>query len=253
MYKGVAFCGSYASSIQERKRGTEMKSPRILVIDDSASTCFFIATALQQAGYEVGTTLTGKQGLVKALTFHPHCLILDVLLPDISGYALCRQIRQSPSGQALPLILISSKGDPLDVSYGLRQGADRYLPKPFPAETLLQAVWEVIPASFRPTVPPKSSFISPQRTSPTLSELVPHRVVAQDEMLTSNPFVRITAIRDKQARRLYAAIDGRKTVIELATVIGLETEEVRSTLRMLLQEHCIQIYTSTGQVVEHPL
>jgi len=230
-----------------------MNSPRILVIDDSASTCFFIATALQQAGYEVGTTLTGKQGLVKAMTFHPHCLILDVILPDISGYALCRQIRQSPSGQALPLILISSKGDPLDVSYGLRQGADRYLPKPFPAETLLQAVWEVIPESFRQAVPPKSSFVSPQRTSPTLSELVPHRVVAQDEMLTSNPFARTSAIRDKQARRLYAAIDGRKTVIELASVMGLETEDVSSTLRTLLQEHYIQIYTLAGQFVEHPL
>jgi DNA-binding response OmpR family regulator len=230
-----------------------MNSPRILVIDDSASTCHFIATALQQAGYEVGTTLNGKQGLAKAMIFHPHCLILDVLLPDISGYALCRQIRQSPSGQTLPLILISSKSDPLDVKYGLRQGANRYLPKPFPAETLLRVVREVIPGSFRRVVPSESFPVSPQRTSSTLSELVPHRVVAQDVMLTSNPFAGASAIGDRQTRRLYAAIDGRKTVTELASMIDLEAEDVSSMLHLLLQKHYIQIYTSTGRLVEHAL
>lgn len=230
-----------------------MNSSKILVIDDSASTCLFIATALQQAGYAVESTLNGQQGMAKAMTFHPHCLIVDVLLPDISGYALCRQIRQSPSGQTLPLILISSKGDPLDVRYGLRQGADRYLPKPFTAETLLRTVWEVLPEPFRHPVPLQISSVSPQRTPPTLSKLVPRRVVEEDMLLTSNPFARASLIRDTQARRLYAAIDGKKTVIDLASVIGLETEDVRSALRILLQEHCIEIYTSTGQVVEHPL
>ena len=230
-----------------------MNGPRILVIDDSTSTCLFIATALQQAGYEVETMLNGQQGLTKIMTFHPHCLILDVLLPDISGYALCRQIRQSPSWQTLPLILISSKTNPLDVSYGLRQGADRYLPKPFTSETLLRAVWEMVPASFPQTIPPKISFVSTQRTPPTLLELVPRRAVAPDAMQTSNPFAHASAMRDEHVRRLYAAIDGEKTVIDLASVIGLGTEEVIPPLRTLLHEQCIQLYTSAGQFVEPPL
>jgi DNA-binding response OmpR family regulator len=230
-----------------------MNSFRILVIDDSASTCFFIATALQQAGYAVETTLNGRQGLARAMTFHPHCLILDVLLPDISGYALCRQIRQSPSGRTLPLILMSSKGGPLDVRYGLRQGADRYLSKPFPAETLLQTVREVIPESFRHPVSSTDPSIPSQPALPTLSKLVPRRVAEDDVMLTSNPFTGTSAIRDKQARRLYGAIDGRKTVGELTSMLALEAEEMRSTLRILLQGQHIQVYTLAGHLVERPL
>jgi DNA-binding response OmpR family regulator len=177
---------------------------------------------------------------------------LDVLLPDISGYALCRQIRHNSSGQRLPLIFISSKGDPLDVRYGLRQGADRYLTKPFTADTLLQTVWEVIPEPFRHIAPPKVSTNSQQRT-PRLSELIPHRVVNPNAMQTSNPFARTPAMRNEHARLLYAAIDGRKTVTALASVTGLKVEEVIRALRLLLEERTIQIYTSTGQLLEHPL
>jgi DNA-binding response OmpR family regulator len=230
-----------------------MSRPRILVVDDSISICLFITTALQQAGYQVDTAPTGKEGIAKIMIFRPQCLILDVLLPDFSGYALCRQIRQSPWGQSLSLILISSKGDPLDVSYGLRQGADRYLPKPFTAETLLQTVWEVIPEPFRQTVSPMVPSISPQRPLLVLSELITRRVVRQDAMQTSNPFAPASFVRDEQARRLYAAIDGRKTVIELASVTGMETEEVVNTLRVLHKEHAIEIATVAGQVLEHPL
>jgi DNA-binding response OmpR family regulator len=230
-----------------------MNPPRVLVIDDSTSTCLFIATALQQAGYEVESALNAQEGLAKIMTFHPQCLILDVLLPGTNGYALCRQIRQSPLGKTLLLILISSKGTPLDVNYGLRQGANRYVPKPFSAEALVQAVWEVIPESFRQTVPPQGSFTTQQPTRPTLLELIPRRAVSQDAMQTSNPFALASIRRNEQARRLYTAIDGRKTVRELTSVTGLKMEEVISTLRMLLKERSIRMYTSAGQFLERPL
>src|SRR5437667_6273709 len=84
-----------------------MRRPRVLVVDDSASTCLMIASALQQNGYDVDIALKGQDGLAKALTFHPHCLILDVLLPDINGYTVCRHVCQRLQQQP-HIILISA-------------------------------------------------------------------------------------------------------------------------------------------------
>ncbi|SRR5581483_4867438 len=220
-----------------------MTCPRVLVIDDSTSICFFISTTLRKAGYEVAMALNGQEGLNKLMTFHPHCLILDVILPDISGYEICRYLRRSLPKQKLSLILISAKSAPLDVSYGLRQGADRYLPKPFTAEDLLREVRGVIPEHLRSTVPPASSPTPQQPAVQEQLELIPRRISNQGAMQTSSPFARnrTPIIRDEQARRIYTAIDGKKTVIKLAAETGLETEEVISALRVLLKSNSIEI------------
>jgi DNA-binding response OmpR family regulator len=230
-----------------------MNYPRVLAVDDSPTTCLFIVTALQPAGYAVEIALNAQEGISRIMTFQPQCLILDVLLPGTNGYALCRQIRQSPSGKRLPLILISSKGNPLDVNYGLRQGADRYLPKPFTAQALVEAVEEVIPEPLRRPDPSQRSFTARQPTRPALLELVPHRAFSQDVMLTSNPFAHAALRRNEPVRRFYAAIDGRKTVLELAWVTGLKTEEIISVIRLLLKERSIRMYTAAGQFLERPL
>jgi chemotaxis family two-component system response regulator PixH len=226
-----------------------MGLPRVLVVDDSPSTCRFIATVLQQVGYEVDTALDGREGLAKLATFLPHCLILDVLLPDTSGYALCRQLRQYAPTRRLPLILISSKNTPLDINYGLRQGADRYLPKPFTAEALVQKVWEVVPEPFH-TAPHLAIPVSQKPEPPALSELIPRRVLNRDAMQTSNPFADTPVIKDRQARRLLDAIDGKRTVARLVTLMNLEPKEVARALRVLREAGSIEIYDSTGQRVE---
>jgi len=221
--------------------------PRVLVVDDSASTCLLIASVLQQRGYHVDIAFNGQDGLTKAMTFRPHCLILDVLLPDISGYTVCRYIRQRLQ-QNLYIILISTKDLPLDQYYGLRQGADRYLAKPFSKETFLQAVWEGLPASMRRVVPSSLSYVSSQR--PTLWELIPRRVPNTEAMRTSSPFARSIITGDERARHLYTAIDGKKTVRELTAITGLDPKDVSNALRVLLMEHYIELYDPAGQLME---
>jgi DNA-binding response OmpR family regulator len=159
-------------------------------------------------------------------------------------------MRQHLQQQMIHIILISSKVAPLDQHYGLRQGADRYLPKPFTAETILQAVWEGLPAAVRRAVSPPPSYTPPQRSRPVLWELIPRRVPNPETMRTSSPFARSAVTGDELARRLYMAIDSRKTVAELAAVTGLEMQDVSKVLRVLLQEHCIQLYDAAGQLVE---
>ncbi|HKF36073.1 MAG TPA: response regulator [Ktedonobacteraceae bacterium] len=117
---------------------------KVLVIDDSATICLIMARALRKAGYQVITASNGNDGLMKALQERPHCVILDVVLPGISGYGLCRQLRALDPQHTLSIIMVSTKNTRLDRSWGLRQGADRYLPKPFSEEMLVQTVQEVI-------------------------------------------------------------------------------------------------------------
>ena len=222
-------------------------------MDESPTTWLFIASTLEQAGYDVEVALRGQEGLAKVMMFQPHCLILDVVLPDISGYAICRHVQQSLPPNTVRIILISAKNAPLDQSYGLRQGAHRYLPKPFTAEALVQAVWESVPGALRHTVLSTLFPISQQSEPSALLELIPRRVVNQAAMRTSSPFARSASIRDEQASQLYTVIDGRRTLAELATLTGLEAQAVTRALHVLHKENCIRMYDSAGQLVESAL
>ena len=119
-------------------------SPKVLVVEDSASSSLFITQALRKAGYRVITAADGNEGLTKALQERPQCLILDVVLPGVSGFGVCRQLRSIDPQRSLSIIMVSNKNTHLDQSWGLRQGADRYLPKPFTEETLVRTVEEVL-------------------------------------------------------------------------------------------------------------
>jgi DNA-binding response OmpR family regulator len=119
-------------------------APKVLVVDDSATSSLFISQALRKAGYHVITAADGNEGMAKAVRERPHCLILDVVLPGVSGFGVCRQLRAMDPQRNLSIIMVSSKNTQMDQTWGLRQGADRYLPKPFTEETLLQTVEEVL-------------------------------------------------------------------------------------------------------------
>ena len=97
-------------------------SPKVLVVEDSASSSLFITHALQKAGYRVITAVDGNEGLTKALQEWPECLILDVVLPGVSGFGVCRQLRAIDPQRSLAIIMVSSKNTQLDQSWGLRQG-----------------------------------------------------------------------------------------------------------------------------------
>ena len=104
-----------------------------------------MARALQKAGYQVSIASNGFEGMHKALQVRPHCIILDVVLPgSVSGFGLCRQLRALDPYHTLSIIMVSTKNTSLDQSWGLRQGADRYLPKPFTEEVLVKTVKEVM-------------------------------------------------------------------------------------------------------------
>lgn len=227
--------------------------PRVLVVDDSPTTCLFVASTLEQAGFEVEVALKGREGLARIMRYQPYCLVLDVMLPDISGYAVCRQVQQSILKNSIHIILISAKNAPLDQRYGLSQGANRYLAKPFTAGELVQAVWEGVPEPLRRIVPSTLAATPQADAPPALSELLPRRISKQGTMRTNSPFARTPVIKDDQASRLYSAIDGKKTLADLVAMTGLEAKAVTAATRILIKEKYIQLYDVAGQLVEKTL
>jgi len=216
-----------------------------------------MAGVLQRAGYYVITTVDGMEGLTKVWRQYIHCLILDLFLPiaGVSGFEVCRQLRARDPQHSLAIILTGTRDTPLDQSWALRQGADRYLPKPFTGETLVHVVTEVLPYSLRPLAALQqiagNQFPFPgQQPLPVWLKFVPHRYENPMLLTSSNPFRGVAVIPDIHARRLYAAIDGHKNVEELCTVTNLERHQVYKAIQLLLEQQRIRLYTPEGNLAD---
>ncbi len=116
----------------------------VLVVDDTPSQLELIHTFLLDGGYTVITASDAKDGLKKAVSYQPDAIITDVVMPGMSGFELCRQLKKNPATQKLPIIICSSKNQEIDRLWGMRQGADVYLTKPFTRQQLFKAVQSVV-------------------------------------------------------------------------------------------------------------
>jgi pilus assembly protein CpaE len=111
------------------------QAARILVVDDDDTTARLIEVLLSEAGYRVTVAPSGELAFEDAERHPPDLAILDVMLPGMDGYTLCRMLRQSPPTRSLPILMLTAQGDTEDKLAGFDAGADVYLTKPFaPAE-----------------------------------------------------------------------------------------------------------------------
>jgi twitching motility two-component system response regulator PilH len=99
-----------------------------------------IAAPLRNSGFEVVTAVDGEEAIEKVLKERPHCIVLDVVLPKQNGFQLCRKFKSSELSKHIPIILLTSKNTPVDRNWGMRQGADMYITKPFNEEELVASV-----------------------------------------------------------------------------------------------------------------
>lgn len=108
---------------------------KILIVDDDIDSLKLIGLMLQRHGYEVSAANAGNQALSKATTEHPNLIILDVMMPDMDGYEVCRRLRANPETKSIPIIMFTAKTLVDDKVAGFEAGADDYLTKPtHPAE-----------------------------------------------------------------------------------------------------------------------
>ena len=110
---------------------------RILIVEDERKIARFLELELQHEGYEVETAGDGRTGLDKALTWKPDLIILDLMLPELSGIEVCRRLRHESD---VPIIMLTAKDDVSDKVMGLDMGADDYMTKPFAIEELLARI-----------------------------------------------------------------------------------------------------------------
>lgn len=114
----------------------------ILVVEDEDEIRDLVATALRFRGFEVVEAGSGGEALGLARTANPHLIVLDVMLPDLDGFALCRKIRAG--GDAVPVIFLTARDDPADKRAGFLGGGDDYLTKPFSLEELVLRIEAVL-------------------------------------------------------------------------------------------------------------
>ncbi|MDH4360914.1 MAG: response regulator [Nitrospirota bacterium] len=122
---------------------------KILIVDDEPNVAYWLSYALQTEGYEVETAETGREGLNKILTAPPDLVILDVMLPDLSGTEVCEQIRANPGTISLPIIMLSGRTQVPDKVKGLKSGADEYITKPVETEEMLARVEALLNRTIR--------------------------------------------------------------------------------------------------------
>ncbi len=113
---------------------------RILAVDDSPTILEMIKAILVSGGYEVITAADGAEALDKARAETPDLILLDVMLPKLDGYRVCRLLKFDQNYKHIPIIMLTAKTEEQSMATGLRTGADQYLTKPIEPEVLLGAV-----------------------------------------------------------------------------------------------------------------
>jgi DNA-binding response OmpR family regulator len=114
---------------------------RLLIIDDDPKLNRLLTEFLNDFGFQINTAETPSRGLKLLKNEPPDLLILDVMLPEINGFDLCKQIRRDSN---IPIIMLTARGDPMDRIVGLELGADDYLPKPFEPRELVARIQAVL-------------------------------------------------------------------------------------------------------------
>lgn len=123
---------------------TVIQTATVLIVEDTPSERELISHYLQEEGYSVIHAVTAKEGLEKAIASPPHVIVTDVVMPGMSGFELCRSLKRSPETENVPVVICSSKDQAIDRLWGMRQGADAYLTKPFDREELLKVIKSVL-------------------------------------------------------------------------------------------------------------
>jgi DNA-binding response OmpR family regulator len=137
---------------------------RVLIVDDDPDYVDILRTQLERRGFTVATASGGAEAFERLQEQMPDVVLLDVMMPDISGFDVLQRIRDTPTTARLPVILISAKGDEDDMMQGYQYGADYYITKPCTPTQLLYGVGLVLGRNF---VEPSESV--PQAGTPRAS------------------------------------------------------------------------------------
>lgn len=132
---------------------------RVLVVDDESDVTELLQYRLEQEGYRVATLNDPLGFVVKVREFEPDLMLLDIMMPELSGIQLCRIVRADPSMKNIPVIFLSARGEVEDRIKGLEAGAEDYVSKPFNTNELMLRISKMLKRSGAPSEPAGQSRI----------------------------------------------------------------------------------------------
>ena len=121
-----------------------MHKLKVLIVDDESDLLEMISLRLEANNYQVICACDGQEGLDKARTEKPDLIILDIMLPKIDGYKVCRMLKFDEKYKQIPVILFTARVQEYDIKLGEEVGADAYITKPFEPDILLSKVSELL-------------------------------------------------------------------------------------------------------------
>jgi twitching motility two-component system response regulator PilH len=117
----------------------------VLVVEDSVAQLEMITDLLKKSGLDVTVAHDGLEALEQIKQGHsPDLIVLDIVMPHMNGYEVCRRLKSDPATQGVPVVLCSSKGEEFDRYWGMKQGADAYIAKPFQPTELVGTVKQLL-------------------------------------------------------------------------------------------------------------
>ena len=117
---------------------------KILIADDEPNIVVSLEFLMKQRGYDVRVVSDGAAALAAIAEFRPDLVLLDVMMPTVSGYDVCQKVRENPAWSGTRIVMLSAKGRDVEVSKGLAVGADAYVTKPFSTRDLVAKVSEML-------------------------------------------------------------------------------------------------------------
>lgn len=207
-------------------------SYRILVVEDEQDLAELVAFNLRQAGHTVVTVHEGNPALAEIRRNRPDLVVLDIMLPDLSGVEVCRRLRRDPGTQRLPVLMLTAKGEEVDRVVGFEVGADDYVIKPFsPRELVLR-----VEAILRRSQPGEETEGREMLTFGELTIDVPaHRVMVSGEeiVLTALEFKLLLDLASRRGR-----VQSRDALLERVWgyAAGIETRTVDTHVKRLREK-----------------
>ncbi|MEE3715508.1 response regulator [Tumidithrix elongata RA019] len=117
---------------------------KVLVVEDSPPQREMITTLLKDSGLTVMSAVDGQEALEQIQNSCPDLVVMDIVMPRMNGYELCRRLKTDPKTEQVPVVMCSTKGEEFDRYWGMRQGADAYIAKPFQPQELVGTVKQLL-------------------------------------------------------------------------------------------------------------
>jgi|TARA_R110002072_G_scaffold9326_18_gene45545 two-component system phosphate regulon response regulator PhoB len=226
--------------------------PTILLVEDEAALVTLLRYNLEREGYQVFDARDGEEALILAKEEKPDLILLDWMLPLLSGLEVCRQLRRAPESRETPIILLTARGEETDKVRGLDSGADDYITKPFSPAELIARIRAVLRRANPALEGEKLTFAD------LSMDLAAHRVHRGERAIHLGPTeYRLLRHMLQQPGRVFSreqlldAVWGRDVYVELRTV-DVHIRRLRKALNDKTEPDLIRTVRSAGYSLDAP-